>query len=151
MEGEDPRFKSFYLHEELVAHFHLGLGPDELNFVDSQRGDTNLHGIAVLLKSLLHLEYFLEGFQEVPESVRSFMDKQLGLLWDHTDGYRWSGGTRDYHLAQIRAFIGWRFATAADKQELPATLGGSGGRSHGGEVAGCSFPPVSSKGIVLRY
>jgi len=50
------------------------------------------------------------------------MAKQLGLLWDHTDGYRWSGGTRDYHLAQIRAFTGWRFATAADKQELEGRL-----------------------------
>ena len=50
------------------------------------------------------------------------MAKQLGLLWDHTDGYRWAGGTRDYHLAQIRSFTGWRFATAADKQELEERL-----------------------------
>jgi hypothetical protein len=58
----------------------------------------------------------------VPESVRLFLGKQLGLLWDQSDGYRGAGGTRDYHLAQIRAFTGWRFATAADKQDLEECL-----------------------------
>jgi len=46
----------------------------------SHRGDANRHGIAILLKSLLHLSYFPDGFQEVPESVRTFLAKQLGLL-----------------------------------------------------------------------
>jgi hypothetical protein len=32
------------------------------------------------------------------------------------------GSTRDYHLAQVRAFTGWRFATAGDKQELEERL-----------------------------
>ena len=50
------------------------------------------------------------------------MGKQLGLLWDQSDDYRRTGSTRDYHLAQIRAFTGWRFATAADKQELEERL-----------------------------
>ena len=120
MAGEYPHFKSSYLHEELVEGFQLG--PHEFDFVYSYRGDANRHGIAILLKSLLHLGYFPEGFQEVPESVRLFLAKQLGLLWDQSDGYRWSGGTRDYHLAQIRAFTGWRFVTAADKQALEEWL-----------------------------
>jgi hypothetical protein len=36
--------------------------------------------------------------------------------------YRGTGSTRDYHLAQIRAFTGWRFPTAADKQDLAERL-----------------------------
>ncbi len=64
MEGEYPRFKSTYLQEELVEGFHLG--PDEFDFVSSHRGDTNRHGIAILLKSLLHLGYFPDGLQEMP-------------------------------------------------------------------------------------
>ena len=53
MEGEYPRFKSSYLQEELAEGFQLG--PDEFDFVYPYRGDHNRHGIAVLLKSLLHL------------------------------------------------------------------------------------------------
>src|SRR5215469_833294 len=120
MEGEYPRFKSLYLQEELAEAFQLG--PGEFDFVCRYRGDHNRHGIAILLKSLLYLGYFPETPQEVPESVRLFLGKQLGLLWDQSDGYRGSGGTRDYHLAQIRAFTGWRFATASDKQDLEEKL-----------------------------
>lgn len=120
MEGEYPRFKSSYLQEELAEAFQLG--PDEFGFVCRHRGDANRHGIAILLKSLLHLGYFPETLTEAPESVKLFLGGQLGLLWDQSDGYRGSGGTRDYHLAQIRAFTGWRFGTAADKQDLEERL-----------------------------
>jgi hypothetical protein len=82
----------------------------------------NRHSIAILLKSLLHLGYFPDGFQVVPESVKDFIAIQFGLLWDRSDDYRWWGGTRDYHLAQIRAFTGWRCATAADKDGLQEWL-----------------------------
>ena len=58
----------------------------------------------------------------MPESIRLFLGKQLGLLWDHSEDYRGTGGTRDYHLAQIRAFTGWQFPTAADKQDLAERL-----------------------------
>jgi Domain of unknown function (DUF4158) len=120
MEGDYPRFKTFYLQEELAEGFQLG--PDEFDFVCRYRGDHNRHGIAILLKSLLHLGYFPETLQEMPEAARLFLGKQLGLLWDQSDGYRGAGGTRDYHLAQIRAFTGWRFATALDKQSLEERL-----------------------------
>jgi hypothetical protein len=46
-----------------------------------------------LLKSFLHLGYFPETLGDVPESVRLFLSKQLGLLWDHRE----TAGTRDYH------------------------------------------------------
>jgi hypothetical protein len=67
MEGEYPRFKSSYLQEELVAGFHLE--SDEFDFVCRHHGDANRPGIVILLKSLLHLGYFPETLQEVPESV----------------------------------------------------------------------------------
>ena len=120
MEGEYPRFKSSYVLEELAEGFQLG--PDEFDFVCRYRCDHNRHGIAILLKSLLHLGYFPETLGVVPESVRLFLGKQLGLLWDHSDDYLGTGGTRDYHLAQIRTFTGWRFPTAADKQNLEERL-----------------------------
>jgi Domain of unknown function (DUF4158) len=130
MEGEYPRFKSSsYLQEELAEGFQLGR--DEFDFVSRYRGDHNRHGIAILLKSLLHLGYFPESLQEVPESVRVFLGKQLGLLWDHSDDYRTTGSTRDYHLAQIRAFTGgglrqrlksrnWKNGCVVRKQNLPS-------------------------------
>jgi hypothetical protein len=79
MQGEYPGFEASYLQEELAEGFHLG--PDEFDFVCRHRGDSNRHGIAILLKSLLHLGYFPETLQQVPESVRLFLGKQLGLLW----------------------------------------------------------------------
>jgi len=120
MEGEYPRFKSSYLQEELAEAFQLG--PDEFDFVFRYRSDHNRHGIAIWLKSLLNLGYFPETLGDVPESVRLFLSKPLGLLWDHSDDYRETAGTRDYHLAQIRAFTGWQFPTAADKQDLAERL-----------------------------
>jgi hypothetical protein len=88
------------------------LGPGEFDFVCRYRGHHNRHGIAILLKSLLYLGYFPETLQEVPESIRLFLGKQLGMVWDQSDGYRGSRRTRDYHLDQTRPFTGWRFATA---------------------------------------
>ena len=89
MEGEYPRFKSSYLQEELAEAFQLG--PDEFDFVFRYRSDHNRHGIAIWLKSLLHLGYFPETLGDVPESVRLFLGKPLGLLWDHSDDYRENG------------------------------------------------------------
>ena len=55
-------------------------------------------------------------------SVRTFIAGQLGLLWDRSDDYPWYTSTRDYHLAQVRKFTGWRFLTAQDKLELEQWL-----------------------------
>lgn len=40
----------------------------------------------------------------------------------HSDGYPWYTSTRDYHVAQVRRFTGWRFLTAQDKVELEQWL-----------------------------
>ena len=97
MQGDYPRFKATYTHEELVEHFLLS--PAERAVVDTCRGDVNRHGVAVLLKAVQYLGYFPDDLQQVPEAVRTFIAHQLQLLWDHTADYPWHSRTRDLHLA----------------------------------------------------
>ncbi|HEX2242791.1 MAG TPA: DUF4158 domain-containing protein, partial [Gammaproteobacteria bacterium] len=99
-------------------------------FAQGFRGDVNRNAVALLLKSLLYLGYFPESLVQVPESVRTFIANQLGLLWDHTPLYRWQSGTKDHHLSLIREYTGWRFPTARDKEELEQWL-----RSESAKVA----------------
>jgi TnpA family transposase len=120
MKGDYPRFKASYQHEELVEYFLLH--NDELEFISSFRGDVNRNTVAVLLKSLLHMGYFPESLEQIPNEIRAFVASQLNLLWDHTPHYRWSSSSKDHHLALIRDFTGWRFPTAADKETLEEWL-----------------------------
>jgi Domain of unknown function (DUF4158) len=57
MKGDYPKFKASYSHDGLVEHFHLDT-PDQV-FVSGIRGDVNREAVAVLLKSLLYLGYFV--------------------------------------------------------------------------------------------
>ena len=82
MKGEYPRFKTTYVHDELVEHFLLS--PAEHTLVETCREDANRHGVAVLLKAVQYLGYFPHDLQQVPEAVRTFIAHQLQLLWDHT-------------------------------------------------------------------
>ena len=52
MSGAYPHFKLSYTHEELVEHFLLT--PADLQLVWTCRGETNLCGMALLLKALTH-------------------------------------------------------------------------------------------------
>ena len=103
MEGEYPRFKSSYLQEELAEAFQLG--PDEFDFVFRYRSDHNRHGIAIWLKSLLNLGYFPETLGDVPESVRLFLSKPLGLLWDHS--CRCCTGNVDFGIVRRFTALEW--------------------------------------------
>jgi len=116
MKGDYPRFRATYTHEDLVEHFLLQ--PDEVEFVRSFRSEVNRNGVALLLKSLTYLGYIPPSLSSAPETVRTFVARQLDLLWDHTPMYPWDSSTRDHHLAQIRHYSGWRFSTAQDKTEL---------------------------------
>jgi Domain of unknown function (DUF4158) len=120
MNGQYPRFKNSYFHEELTEHFLLTKA--ELEFVRSCRGNANRQGVAILLKGLEYLGYFPENLQLVPPSIRSFVGKQLGLLTDLTNQYPWESSTRERHLGQIRETTGWRSMTSQDKQELEQWL-----------------------------
>lgn len=120
MKGDYPRFRTSYLHEDLVEYFLLQ--PDELAFVGGFRGEANRNGVALLLKSLEYLGYFPPRLDTVPEAVRVFIARQLNLLWDHTPLYPWNSSTRDHHLALIRHHTGWRFPTAQDKDDLEQWL-----------------------------
>ena len=119
-----PAFRSSYSHDELVEHFLLT--PAELDIVLTCRGDANRCGMALLLKTLPYLGYVPGGLDEVPREVRDFIAGQLGLLWDHSDGYPWQSSTRDHHLVQVRQHTGWRFPTTQDKADLEQWLRSQG-------------------------
>lgn len=100
MKGDYPRFKASYSHDELVEHFHLDT--QDRVFISGICGDVNRNAAAILLKSLLYLGYFPTDLDQVPDTVRTFIANQLGLLWDHTDQYQWESGTRDYYFSLTR-------------------------------------------------
>ncbi len=127
MKGDYPRFKALYAHEELVAHFLLT--PHERSLISQLRGDVNRHGAAVLLKSLSCLGYFPDHLADVPPEIKEFVAKQLDLLWDISAEYPTDERTRRYHLALIRKYLGWRFPTAQDKEELEQWLRDEGARA----------------------
>jgi hypothetical protein len=102
------------------------LTPAELALVMRCRGDANRCGMALLLKTLPYLGYVPGSLSEIPPDVRAFVAGQLGLLWDHSDGYQWETSTRDYHIAQVRYHTGWRFPTIEDKDELERWLRAEG-------------------------
>ena len=51
-----PDFQNHYEYKELVEYSYLQ--NEEIEFINRFRGDTNWQTVAVLLKSLEHLEYF---------------------------------------------------------------------------------------------
>jgi hypothetical protein len=120
MQGDYPRFKTTYTHDELVEHFLLS--PAERTLIDTCYGDANRHGVAVLLKTVQHLGYFPDELQQVPHTVRTFLAHQLQLLWDATAEYPWRSSTRDRHVALLRHYTGFRFPTAQDKDALETWL-----------------------------
>ena len=111
-----PRFPASLSHEELVEHFLLD--STDHQFIAQFRGETNRHGVAVLLKSLHYLGYFPQHQYVVPASVKSFIAKQLNLYEDPSSKYPWDSGTRGDHFAQIRRYTGFRFPTTVDKEDL---------------------------------
>ena len=117
MQGDYPRFKTTYTHEELVEHFLLS--PADRALIDTCYGDANRHGVAVLLKTVQHLGYFPDELQQVPHTVRTFLAHQLQLLWDATAEYPWRSSTRDRHVALIRHYAGFRFPTAQGRVPEP--------------------------------
>jgi Domain of unknown function (DUF4158) len=120
MQGDYPRFNTTYTHEELVEHFLLT--PADRTLVNTCRGEANRHGVAVLLKSVQYLGYFPDSLGQVPEAVRTFIARQLELLWDHTADYPWQSRSHETHLALIRQYTGYRFPTSHDKQVLEPWL-----------------------------
>jgi hypothetical protein len=115
-----PRFQESYTQDELIENFWLT--NDEIVFVETFRSEVNRQAVAVLLKSLNYLGFFLEGFDEVPESVKTFIARGLNSLWDVTDQYDWLSSAKDRHYSQIREFSGWHPATSNDKENLARWL-----------------------------
>ena len=111
-----PRFQESYQEDELIEHFWLT--NDEIVFVETFRNEVNRQTVAILLKSLDHLGYLPDSFDQVPEQVKLFIARQLNSLWEMTTEYDWLSSAKDRHCLLIREFSGWNPSTAADKQKL---------------------------------
>ena len=116
MKGDYPQFVEDLSHEQLIEHFLLN--ETDHQFITGFRGDVNRYGVAVLLKSLQYLGYFPQDLSSVPTTVKLFIAKQLNQPGDPSPQYPWDSRTRFDHFAQIRQLSGFRFPTAADKEEL---------------------------------
>jgi TnpA family transposase len=119
MKGDYPKFSLSYSDEELIEHFTLS--ETDKTFITQVRGDANLHGATVLLKSLQYLGYF-PHLNEVPVDVKSFIAKQLNLVGDPSKEYPWDTRTRFNHFEWIRQYTGFRASTAQDKEDLSIWL-----------------------------
>ena len=139
MRGDYPQFKVSYPHDELIENFHLA--PADHHFIRQFRGDLNRNTVAVLLQSLRYLGYFPDHLTRVPEEIRLFLAQQLNLFWDCTAPYAWESSTKDYHCAAIRQYLGWRFPTAQDKEELAQWL----------RVAGAPSTPTEEDALEAAY
>ncbi len=115
MKGEYPRFKDIYSRDALIEHFYLA--ESERALINDLRGSPNRLGAAILLKSLLYLGYFPDGFNRVPASVRAYIAEQLQVP-NSVAEYAWNSGTRDAHISLIRNSTGSSFLTASRKAEL---------------------------------
>ena len=115
MKGDYPKFSLSYSDEELIERFTLS--ETDKTFITQVRGDANLHGATVLLKSLQYLGYF-PHINEVPFAVKSFIAKQLNLVGDPSEQYPWDTRTRFNHFEWIRQYTGFRASTAQDKEDL---------------------------------
>ena len=86
-----------------------------------KRGATAL-GFAVLSKHYSRHGQFPRRRSEVPDDVIVFAAAQLGVDAADLGFYEWSGGTIEYHRAQVRDHLGYRVATVADQERLTVWL-----------------------------
>lgn len=99
MQNLYPCFQESYVQDELIEHFWLN--NDEIEFVRTFRSEVNQQAVAVLLKSLDYLGFFPSDFDEIPESVKIFIAKQLNFFWDMTSEseYDWLSSAKDRHFS----------------------------------------------------
>jgi Domain of unknown function (DUF4158) len=120
MKGKYPQLKTNYTEEELTENFLLN--DYEQILISQFRLTVNRQAVAVILKVVQYLGYFPEEKKEISESIRLFIAKQLGLLWDQMDDYLWQSSTRDYRFAVIRNYTGLYLPSAEDKKNLEIWL-----------------------------
>ena len=124
MQGDYPRFKATYTHEELVEHFLLN--PAERALVDTCCGDGIVMGWPCYSKPCSIWAISPTTSSKCQRSSGRSSRISSNCLWDHTPDYPWQSRTHDRHLALIRQHTGFRFPTGQDKQELETWL-----RTHG--------------------
>ncbi len=97
------------------------LRPDELALLSNKSGHTRL-GFAVMLKYFGHEGRFPHAKPDVPGAVVAHIAEQVGVPSEGYLEYDWKSRSSEYHRAQIRAFLGFREATAGDSEDLSLWL-----------------------------
>ncbi len=97
------------------------LHPDELALLANKTGHTRL-GFAVLLRYFQQEGRFPQAKSDVPGAVIAYIARQVGVEPAEYLRYDWRGRSIEYHRAQIRAFLGFREATARDAENLALWL-----------------------------
>lgn len=87
----------------------------------NKSGVTRL-GFAMLLKFFEIEARFPRSAEEVPVAAVAYVAEQVKVDPDGFVGYQFSGGTIEYHRAQVRAAFGFREFTRGDEDKLAGWL-----------------------------
>ena len=85
--------------------------------VGNKTGATRL-GFVALLKCFEHEGRFPQGDVDIPDAVVAHLGRLVDVPAEALRKYEWSGRTIEYHRTQIRSFLGFREAQAADAEEI---------------------------------
>jgi hypothetical protein len=101
--------------DELAEQWSLS--DEEQRLVGNKTGATRL-GFVGLLKCFEHEGRFPQGEADIPDAVVAHLARLVDVPAEALRKYEWSGRTIEYHRAQIRSFLGFHEAQAADAEEI---------------------------------
>jgi len=100
--------------DELAEQWSLS--DEDRELLGNKTGATRL-GFVALLKYFEHEGRFPQGEADVADAVVAHLARLVDVPAEALRKYEWSGRTIEYHRAQIRSFLGFREAQAADAEE----------------------------------
>lgn len=112
--------KRHWTPEELQAQWKLL--PAERKLVKQYRGRHDRLGVGVLLKFFQSEGRFPRHRNEIPTEAIAYVAQQLEVPADAYRAYHWGGRSIIRHRIAIRAFLGFREATAQDLKDLTRWL-----------------------------
>lgn len=107
--------KRYWEVDELIESWTLL--PKEMELLGNKTGENRI-GFAVLLKFFSNVAQFPLHPSEVPETVVTYIAKQVKVPVEKYADYDWQGRTIKYHRAQIRKFLNFREATVKDASNM---------------------------------
>ncbi len=107
--------KRYWEVDELIESWTLL--PKEMELLGNKTGENRI-GFAVLLKFFSNVAQFPLHPCEVPETVLTYIAKQVKVPVEKYADYDWQGRTIKYHRAQIRKFLNFREATVKDASDM---------------------------------